>query len=414
MKTLPSQEQVNFFIKYKIPQSKVLDATGMSNPKYQKIMDDLGFIAAIGVTPCQRSNHSLRDRHGHCLQCDVKPLAYAARFYAEASIYIAYSGTNKLVKIGLAGIAKDRVLSLNSYRYGGTTDWVLFRQWKCENVGRVENDAHKILEDFQVDGTYLKNGSNILCQELFSCTTDQAIEAVTRAIDGITTKIAKVREAAHLRKILHLNPKSTEPSSELESLEKTTIHLSKEQASNKALDNVGNKHNNLYPDIDSKGLSENITPIKESTTNSQNDISPNTTVQNELTIRKALENLKTPISIESLASLLTTPSDILIQQLHLAGVRVFSPQAILNRAEIEKFINNPKINIAQKCLIAALAALVLRVSNTIANASLPPWRSASLSSVLTSTLWPSVTTDQPSLGRFMFIFIFIWRRETES
>jgi hypothetical protein len=168
----------------------------MPNPKYQKIMDDLGFIAAIGVTPCQRNRHAVRDKHGHCLQCDVKTLVYAARYHAEASVYIAYSGAKTLVKIGLAGIAKDRVLSLNSYSYGGATDWVLFRQWKRENVGRVENDAHKILQDFQVAGTYLKNGSNILCQEIFNCTVDQAVMAVTNAIDGITTKIMKPTEVS--------------------------------------------------------------------------------------------------------------------------------------------------------------------------------------------------------------------------
>ena len=184
-----TKDQLAFFERYNISLSRVFDATGMSRSRYSKRMTDLDYAVAVGVTPCSRAGHTIRKRSGHCVQCSPENLAYEARYNAHAEVYVARSAKDNLTKIGLASSARQRVHQLNYYRYGGSDDWKLHHKSLCEHAGRVEYEAHKSLNSFRVDGSYFKNGADVLCQEIFSCSLAEAVSAVEKAAGIKTTQV---------------------------------------------------------------------------------------------------------------------------------------------------------------------------------------------------------------------------------
>jgi hypothetical protein len=144
-------------------------------------MVDLDYLVAIGVTPCKRG-HTLRKKSGHCVQCSPSNLGYEARYDAAGEVYVAYSTKANLTKIGsVASSIPRRIDQLNSYRYGSVSDWKLHWSYKCDHAGRVESEAHKSLHSFRAEGSYFKNGSEIVCREIFSCSLIEAMKAVTMA-----------------------------------------------------------------------------------------------------------------------------------------------------------------------------------------------------------------------------------------
>ncbi len=153
-----TDSQTKFLKTQGIPLSQVFDATGMKSSEYKQIMKDIGMVVAIGVTPCDALGHTLRTRHGHCVQCGTHNLAFLKRYDDLGTIYVAKDSSSKLVKIGTAKDASGRENSLNRFGYGGSNDWQIQFTQQCDRAGRIEFHVHQTLSPYRVSKSYWKQG----------------------------------------------------------------------------------------------------------------------------------------------------------------------------------------------------------------------------------------------------------------
>ena len=177
--------QIYFLQDQGIPMSQLFDATGMKKSEYKQIMKDLGMVVAIGVTPCNAAGHTLRTRHGHCVQCDcgTRNLAFLKRYDETGLVYVARSESIKLTKIGTArDDAAQREYSLNRSGYGGGSDWKIYFVQQCDKAGRVEFNVHKSLMPHNVSRSYWKQDMLVDCAELFNCEVELAIKTIEQFI----------------------------------------------------------------------------------------------------------------------------------------------------------------------------------------------------------------------------------------
>jgi hypothetical protein len=184
-----SDEERAFLTMCDVPLSRVLDATGLSRSEYQEQMRALGLWVAHGVSRCY-AGHSMRTRSGHCLQCNSSRISYLRRFDESGRVYVAHSVTGKLVKIGSARDAYERVYSLSTHGYGGCWDWTCVEQFTCRAAGRVEHLAQKKLRRYARGGVHHVAGQQRACYELFSCSPSTA----TRAIERVLAELASNNE----------------------------------------------------------------------------------------------------------------------------------------------------------------------------------------------------------------------------
>ena len=185
MVTQLTEDQISFLRDKDIPSDRVFDATGMRPPVWQKIMSEQGRWIAYGVAPCEAKGHTLRTRKGHCVQCKPDKLSYLRRHDEAGKVYVAYSPSKKIVKVGTAQ-RTDRIDQLNGYQYGGARDWRKEFVVDCERAGKVESFAQQSLTKYAVAGTYFKDGHAIECKELFGCELPVAINAVKEALQLVT------------------------------------------------------------------------------------------------------------------------------------------------------------------------------------------------------------------------------------
>lgn len=174
-------EQLEFLEAQSIPLTRVFNATGMTRERYRLHMEHLEAVVAYGTSPCKRSGHTLRTRAGHCAQCNTHALGFLLRYDEPGEVYVAVSARFSLVKVGTSQDARSRMNNLNSYGYGGASDWNVHSRVTCKKAGRVEFRAHRTLFTCRAKRTYMKTGDSVQCQELFTCSPDVAAEAVRLA-----------------------------------------------------------------------------------------------------------------------------------------------------------------------------------------------------------------------------------------
>ena len=177
-----SDEQRLFFERHEIPLSRVLDATGLQRSRYSKIMEEIGYVVAVGVSPCKSFGHTIRTRAGHCVQCKPACLAFEGRYDNPGEVYVAISSDSGLTKVGTGRSASERVRTLNFLGYGGISDWTLHFSHHCEKAGRVEFASQQKIKHFRVSRSYFREGVQVNCQELFSCAAEVAVGAITSVI----------------------------------------------------------------------------------------------------------------------------------------------------------------------------------------------------------------------------------------
>lgn len=176
---------MRFLQEQSIPLSRVFDASGMSRSTYESAMIELEMIVAVGVSPCKKAGHTLRTPPGHCAQCNTQALAFLLRNYEAGEVYIAVSAQTGLVKIGTSKSAQGRMNTLNSFGYGGATDWKIHCHHACSKAGRVEFLAQNALNGYRASRTYIKAGNTVDCQELFNCSASAATAAVQSALKQV-------------------------------------------------------------------------------------------------------------------------------------------------------------------------------------------------------------------------------------
>lgn len=182
--TFLSREQVYFLKSQGISPAQIFDATSVNNKSERIIqMDFLELYFYIGNSPCQKSGHLLRTKAGHCIQCDHSKIAYQLRSSAAGYVYLAYSKSNSLAKIGFTkNMPTERVFFLAKECYANSDDWVLHKYVRFEKeAGKKEFEIHSILEKHLLPVKYEKTkGKVVLCREVFSCTLELALNAFNK------------------------------------------------------------------------------------------------------------------------------------------------------------------------------------------------------------------------------------------
>lgn len=179
-----TKDQKTFLKRLDIPEWRVFDVVGMQRKDYMLEMAATDKWIAIGTNPCTKEGHTMKTRSGHCPQCDTKQLGFLTRYDKPGEVYIAQGKRGKLIKIGFALEAQSRLAGLNSYAYGGVTDWEIKLVLTCNKANRVETMAHSLIANHRITTsvpTYFKNGRLVECRELFGCKYVVAESAVLEA-----------------------------------------------------------------------------------------------------------------------------------------------------------------------------------------------------------------------------------------
>lgn len=183
-----TEKEKAFIKEHNLSQSDFYDARGESVTLYHDKAKKAG--CAFVINSCQYG-HRLKTRSGHCIECDPSRITFQKRDSGGGVVYIAING--KYTKVGMVDnkmnstkVALDkREYTLNSEGgYGGQTGWSQVKSWKLErNAGKVESEAHRILEKFKVEKSYIYSGNSRNAKELFVCSIQDAINAVKKAIE---------------------------------------------------------------------------------------------------------------------------------------------------------------------------------------------------------------------------------------
>lgn len=182
MATLSNSER-EFLEHHQIPVSRVFNGAGLSRSTIQSEMERLEFGYYYGGATCNRG-HQLRNKSGHCIQCDTRRIAFQNRSSKGGYLYIAQSPSKKLIKIGSSqSDPLIRIGHLNNLRYGQLIDLRIQRSiYVPERAGRTEFLIHTRLERHQVKRTYWRDGTEVECRELFNCSIEYAIEIFERTL----------------------------------------------------------------------------------------------------------------------------------------------------------------------------------------------------------------------------------------
>ncbi|CAM8391490.1 Bacteriophage T5, Orf172 DNA-binding [Candidatus Methylopumilus planktonicus] len=177
-------EQIEFLEKMGIEDFEVLDAEDWERRDYIPYMKENDYAVAIGVSEC-KYGHTMRTRSGHCAMCNNgRNLAHQINFHTSKDIYVAYSSSKNVIKIGISDDYEKRIDQMNSYGYGGIYDWeCVFSEW-VRNSGRIESLAHESLKEYRYDLSYMRGSTIEVSREVFECSIEDAIDAVNDAIDS--------------------------------------------------------------------------------------------------------------------------------------------------------------------------------------------------------------------------------------
>ena len=117
-------DQLQFLKLQRISPSFLFDGTGLTPTDRKQSMETLGRYFYYGGAPCKEEGHTLRTKAGHCIQCDTAKIAYQLRNSASGYVYLAYSKSSMLLKIGYTKHhPQDRGLFLRKENYGNVSDW---------------------------------------------------------------------------------------------------------------------------------------------------------------------------------------------------------------------------------------------------------------------------------------------------
>ena len=96
-----TNEQITFLKSQGIAPAQLFDASHTkSKADREAQMDALELSLYFGGAACAKGGHTLRTKAGHCIQCDTSKIAYQLRHSASGYVYLAYSQSKKLTKVG--------------------------------------------------------------------------------------------------------------------------------------------------------------------------------------------------------------------------------------------------------------------------------------------------------------------------
>lgn len=170
-----TQDQLAFLTHHGVTLAEALDATGMKRAVYRPLMKARGLRVAYGVTMCPR-RHTLRDRYGHCIQCNPASLAFAARKSLSGFVYIAVSEETGMYKVGFSREnPSNRIYIANLEGYGDASDWELRLIAWSKKGGAVESSLHYILDSYREERYWYRNGECVVAREILRCDFDMIV-----------------------------------------------------------------------------------------------------------------------------------------------------------------------------------------------------------------------------------------------
>lgn len=175
--------EYTFLVSQKILISHLFDARGKAATAWGAEAKSQGLLFGLSE-PCFKG-HRLRERAGHCIECDTARIAYARRFAEPGYVYVAAAKKAKLLKVGCCVDPQQREQSLNRDMYGGSADWHIIAWCKTSSMGLVEFDIQKQLSDLSTERTYRKDGKDRTTRELFNY-------EITRVWQTYRTRVAKI------------------------------------------------------------------------------------------------------------------------------------------------------------------------------------------------------------------------------
>lgn len=178
---LLTKEQIIFLKSQGIAPAQLFDASSTkSKVDRESKMKALELSLYFGGSACDKAGHTLRTKAGHCIQCDTSKIAYQQRHSASGYVYLAYSQSRKLAKVGFTkNHPQDRVESLRREQYANSLDWDLKKHIRYEkDAGRKEFAIHSLLEAHLKPISYEKyKGQMVECREVFTCDLQLAVKA---------------------------------------------------------------------------------------------------------------------------------------------------------------------------------------------------------------------------------------------
>jgi hypothetical protein len=184
----PTAAQLRFLKHHNIPLRRTFDATWLpTKGGFRSVMKARDLWIAYNTNPCWNDHElRLRDRNGNCVGCDLSKITRVRQNSEKGTVYIAYSPSSRLVKIGVCNIGRSakRVRDLSTTEgYGGQEDWELAAGWDTYGPGKVQASALKNLRRYQgPERTYLKHGVRTKCSELLRCKVETAQKAIESAL----------------------------------------------------------------------------------------------------------------------------------------------------------------------------------------------------------------------------------------
>jgi hypothetical protein len=177
-----TKSQKEFLKNHGIDLDKVFDATRYTQRTYRDLMKEGGFVVAAGVTKCSQGHDSLRTRSGHCVMCNPASLSFQKRHKSIGDLYIMFSPSENLIKVGVADSAYERMITLNRQSYGEINDWEIAHVVRVTNAGYAEEIIHSQLSLHNKERYFLKNGEMVLAKEIFSCSVKDALKEIKALI----------------------------------------------------------------------------------------------------------------------------------------------------------------------------------------------------------------------------------------
>jgi hypothetical protein len=176
-----TNEEFAFLAEHKIHWENLFDARDRTATGWDKEAKNLGIDFGLSK-PCYKG-HRLRDRKGHCIQCQTSHIAFIRRASATGFVYIAVSRKSKLYKIGSTIDYKQRKKALQREAYAGSDDWVMICVCRVKNSGKVEFEIHKKLVEFKVGATYKNAGKEISATEVIKTNLTNVWQAYQTSVD---------------------------------------------------------------------------------------------------------------------------------------------------------------------------------------------------------------------------------------
>ena len=172
-----TEEQLEFLKVHGISFDELFDASGMIQREYYPIMKREGKIIAYNLKPCI-NGHTLRDRQGHCPQCNPACLGYLRRSGASGVVYVAGSIKGRVIKVGYSKNVEVRAKSLIRTSYAELRDWEMLFAIRSIKAGKIEELVKSRLKRYSMVLSYKHDKGMQDATEIYWCDYMKAILAI--------------------------------------------------------------------------------------------------------------------------------------------------------------------------------------------------------------------------------------------